>query len=70
MRHIAALAEEKIPNDNQFKFRERAKALVDRWQQVLNANKNESTNGVTEGTAKMDLNGNGNTSGGRMAVLE
>ncbi|KAK0462239.1 uncharacterized protein EV420DRAFT_1639446 [Desarmillaria tabescens] len=63
MRHIAALAEEKIPNDSQYKFRERAKALVDRWQQVLNANKNESTNGVTEGTAKMDLNGNGNTSG-------
>lgn len=63
MRHIAALADEKIPNDNQYKFRERAKALVDRWQQVLNANKNESTNGVTEGTAKMDLNGNGNAGG-------
>ncbi|KAK0209346.1 hypothetical protein DFS33DRAFT_1380819 [Desarmillaria ectypa] len=63
MRHIAALAEEKIPNDNKYKFHGRAKALVDRWQQVLNANKNESTNGVTEGTAKMDLNGNGNASG-------
>ncbi|KAK0197697.1 hypothetical protein F5146DRAFT_972155 [Armillaria mellea] len=67
MRHINALADGKIPNNNQYKFRERAKALVDRWHQVLIADQNQSTNGVTEGTAKMDLNRNSNA--GEVAVL-
>ncbi|PFH53662.1 hypothetical protein AMATHDRAFT_900 [Amanita thiersii Skay4041] len=39
MRHIAALTSDKIPRDDEFKFRERAKALVDKWHQILNANK-------------------------------
>ena len=39
MRHIAALADEKVPRDNDFKFRGRAKSLVERWHQILNANK-------------------------------
>ncbi|KAF9050609.1 hypothetical protein BJ165DRAFT_1525828 [Panaeolus papilionaceus] len=36
MRHIAARSESDIPRDDEFKFRTRAKALVDRWHQILN----------------------------------
>ena len=39
MRHIAALDDGKIPRDDEFKFRTRAKDLVDKWHQILNANK-------------------------------
>lgn len=39
MRHIAALDDGKIPRDDEFKFRRRAKDLVDKWHQILNANK-------------------------------
>ena len=73
MRHIAALAPEKVPKDAEYKFRERAKVLVDKWHQILSANKpngpDAGTNGtkvdgdheaVTEGTANIDLNGNAN----------
>jgi len=70
MRHIAALPEEKIPRDSEFRFRTRAKDLVDKWHQILNANKpaNESPNPngksegkledeVMQGTKNLDLNG-------------
>ncbi|KAJ7085161.1 hypothetical protein B0H15DRAFT_931873 [Mycena belliarum] len=39
MRHIHLLEANKVPRDEEFKFRERAKALVDKWHQILNANK-------------------------------
>ncbi|KAF5348117.1 hypothetical protein D9756_010760 [Leucocoprinus leucothites] len=39
MRHIAVLADEKVPRNAEFKFKERADALVKKWQQILNANK-------------------------------
>lgn len=39
MRHIAALDDGKIPRDDDFNFRTRAKNLVDKWHQILNANK-------------------------------
>ncbi|KAF8840708.1 hypothetical protein BDN67DRAFT_607663 [Paxillus ammoniavirescens] len=39
MRHIAALSPEKVPRDDEFKFRVRAKALVDKWHAILGANK-------------------------------
>ena len=39
MRHIAVLAEDKVPRDDEFKFRLRAGALVERWHKILNANK-------------------------------
>ena len=39
MRHIAALDDGKIPRDDDFNFRIRAKNLVDKWHQILNANK-------------------------------
>lgn len=44
MRHIAALSDEKMPpRDDEFKFRARAKGLVDKWHQILNANKPNTT---------------------------
>lgn len=72
MRHIAILEPEKVPRDAEFHFRERAKALVDKWHQILNANKpngsenggpliserrDEKDEGVTSATAALDLNG-------------
>lgn len=45
MRHIHALSDDKMPpgGDSKYKFRERAKTLVDRWHQVLNSGKDDST---------------------------
>jgi hypothetical protein len=61
MRHIHLLEPSKVPRDGEFKFRDRAKALVDKWHGILNANK--ATDGdsaaMAEGTARMDLNGTG-----------
>ena len=39
MRHIAALPEDKVPRDSEFKFRERSDVLVKKWHQILNATK-------------------------------
>ena len=39
MRHINALSAEKVPRDDEFKFRARAKALVDKWHDILSASK-------------------------------
>lgn len=40
MRHIAAISDDKAPPlDTDFRFRSRAKGLVERWHQILNANK-------------------------------
>ncbi|KAI0769411.1 hypothetical protein BD413DRAFT_604984 [Trametes elegans] len=38
MRHIHALGPDKVPRDGEFKFRERAKTLVDKWHDVLKTN--------------------------------
>jgi len=35
MRHINALSLEKVPLDDKYKFRERAKNLVDKWHHML-----------------------------------
>lgn len=43
MRHIHALSDDKVPRDDEFKFRERAKVLVDKWHDVL-----KTTNGAPE----------------------
>lgn len=39
MRHITAVPDERIPRDDEFKFRARAKSLVEKWHEILNANK-------------------------------
>lgn len=47
MRHIAALTPDKVPRDEEFKFRGRAKALVDKWHAILGANKPSENGGET-----------------------
>jgi hypothetical protein len=47
MRHIAALTPDKVPRDEEFKFRARAKALVDKWHAILGANKPSENGGET-----------------------
>ena len=47
MRHIYNLPESKLPRDAEFKFKERAKTLVEKWHDILNASK---SNG--EGTVR------------------
>ncbi|KAF8069854.1 hypothetical protein FPV67DRAFT_1753421 [Lyophyllum atratum] len=37
MRHITLLTEDRVPLDGEYRFRERARALVERWQLVLGA---------------------------------
>lgn len=48
MRHIQN--KENIPRDEEFKFRDRARALVEKWQQQIPASK-------ANGTAKEDARG-------------
>lgn len=63
MRHITLLPDDKVPRDDEFKFRDRAKALVDQWHQVLNANKPNGSESGAAGTTngapapKMEKNG-------------
>ena len=45
MRHIAVLTPEDVPRDGDFHFRDRAKALVEKWRQILNANKRNGADG-------------------------
>ncbi|KAF9456049.1 hypothetical protein BDZ94DRAFT_1276644 [Collybia nuda] len=60
MRHIAVLTDDKVPRDAEYHFRERAKSLVDRWHQVLNANKpNGSDAGGAGANGTTSANGNG-----------
>jgi hypothetical protein len=55
MRHINALSADKVPRDDEFKFRDRAKTLVDKWHEIASSNKVSS-----EGTIrKPATNGNG-----------
>ena len=55
MRHIHLQPPEKIPRDDEFNFRQRAKALVDKWQTIAEPNKENvevKTNGAPNGTPK------------------
>jgi len=38
MRHIHLLEPAQVPRDDEFKFRERAKVLIDKWHGLLDAN--------------------------------
>jgi hypothetical protein len=51
MRHIQSQGDGKIPRDDEFKFKDRAKALVEKWHQILNSNK---PNGTSSTAAKGD----------------
>src|ERR1700677_2045521 len=53
MRHIHLQPSEKIPRDDEFSFRSRAKALVDRWHNILSTNKEAGpgANGTPAGSS-------------------
>lgn len=60
MRHINALSKDKVPRDDEFHFKDRAKALVDKWHEVLYDNKgNSKANGTAAAgeSAKAATNG-------------
>ncbi|KAI0358717.1 Tudor/PWWP/MBT [Trametes cingulata] len=52
MRHIHALSDDKVPRDDEFKFRERAKVLVDKWHDILKANGAPESKPAANGTRK------------------
>ena len=52
MRHIHALPDNKVPRDDEFKFRERAKALVDKWQDFYKTTSAPESKPATNGTRK------------------
>lgn len=69
MRHIAALPLDKIPRDSEFGFKDRAKVLVDRWQEVLNASKANGADAGTDGAnGAANTDANGNAEGGDNAM--
>ncbi|THU87097.1 hypothetical protein K435DRAFT_867602 [Dendrothele bispora CBS 962.96] len=51
MRHIVALDAERVPKDEEFRFRERAKTLIDKWHQLLGPSSTNKANGTGEATA-------------------
>jgi hypothetical protein len=53
MRHIHLQPSDKIPRDDEFHFRTRAKALVDKWHIILSANKEAGpgANGTPAGSS-------------------
>jgi len=53
MRHIHLQPSDKIPRDDEFHFRSRAKALVDKWHVILSANKDagQGANGTPAGSS-------------------
>ncbi|KAJ7663388.1 hypothetical protein DFH06DRAFT_348191, partial [Mycena polygramma] len=57
MRHITLLDQCKVPRDDEFKFRHRAQALIDKWHAILNPAANTETAAVTESTTRMEDNG-------------
>ncbi|KAJ8078334.1 hypothetical protein AAF712_002826 [Marasmius tenuissimus] len=48
MRHIAALKDNQVPKDDKFRFRERAKKLIDRWHVILETSKEGGVKGGKE----------------------
>lgn len=47
MRHIFMQPPAKIPRDDEFKFRDRANVLVEKWHTLINASKEPSTTTTT-----------------------
>ncbi|KAG6805239.1 hypothetical protein H0H93_005270, partial [Arthromyces matolae] len=70
MRHITALDDGRVPRDTEFRFRARAQALVERWQNVLGAGSGAGKEGgaggagAEEGTKKKAGGAGGNNKNG------
>lgn len=54
MRHIAALASDRVPRDNEFKIKDRAQALVNKWHTTLDKEKEKQHHGSANGTAEAE----------------
>jgi hypothetical protein len=54
MRHVTSKKDDEIPRDEEFKFKERAQSLVNKWSTILNASK--GANGSAE-ESKATANG-------------
>lgn len=54
MRHIHLQPQEKIPRDEEFNFRLRAKALVDKWSSIADVKEEPKTNGAPKEEAVDD----------------
>ncbi|RPD58669.1 hypothetical protein L227DRAFT_504863 [Lentinus tigrinus ALCF2SS1-6] len=53
MRHIYILPDDRVPRDDEFKFRERAKVLVDKWHDIAKTNgASDFAKPATNGTRK------------------
>ncbi|KAH9932487.1 uncharacterized protein B0H18DRAFT_26786 [Fomitopsis serialis] len=58
MRHINALPKERVPRDDEYHFKDRAKALVDKWHDILAENKGKPNGTAAAGeSAKATTNG-------------
>ena len=51
MRHIFALPADKVPRDEEFHFKERAKTLVDKWHDILSVGKTPTAANGSKETA-------------------
>ena len=54
MRHIAALDDGKIPDDDEYNFRIRAKNLADKWHQILNTTTGSPAASTGQANGKTD----------------
>lgn len=72
MRHITALSDEKVPLDNKYHFRDRAKVLVEVWQHIINASKdNNNTSSNTNNNTNNKNHRNGtSTSNAKKATTD
>jgi hypothetical protein len=72
MRHIALLPDEKVPHDEEFKFRERAKRLVEKWNAMLllDAERYQAGMGVQKANGDVGLQADRDMSGAMSDELE
>lgn len=71
MRHITALSDEKVPLDGKYHFRDRAKVLVEVWQHIINASKDNNTSSNTNPNTNNKNHRNGtSTSNAKKATTD
>lgn len=70
MRHIAALESEKVPGDAEFKFKDRAQVLVNKWQAVISKDRPNGTAASAETKMEVDKPVNGDAAHSKAPVEE
>ncbi|KAL0957086.1 hypothetical protein HGRIS_003182 [Hohenbuehelia grisea] len=61
MRHVTALEDKKVPRDSEFKFRDRAKALVEQWHTILHKASDDVNGDAKEKEKSSPPDGEGKT---------